>query len=240
MVNQNNYKVYMHTNKINGKKYIGITGRSVEERWLGGNGYKTGSFRNAINKYGWGNFDHEVLCEGLTEGEANEKEIFYIKQYKTRDRKHGYNIHIGGSVKKGYQHTEEAKKKISIASKKMSIETRRLARSKQIITESHKKHMSEARLGMKFSEEHLKNLSLSHVGNPGYWEGKERPEETRIKICEKLSKNKVICVETGVIYRSVKEASRLTGIASANIYKWCKGGKPRFSKITFKYYTEGE
>ena len=47
------YTVYCHTNKINGKKYVGITKRLVEKRWLNGRGYNGNSiFRKAINKYG--------------------------------------------------------------------------------------------------------------------------------------------------------------------------------------------
>ena len=37
----NNYKVYMHLNKINNKKYIGLTKQKCEERWREGRGYKT-------------------------------------------------------------------------------------------------------------------------------------------------------------------------------------------------------
>lgn len=51
-----NYKVYIHTNIINGKIYVGITKQRPERRWKNGWGYydKTGRayFWKAIQKYG--------------------------------------------------------------------------------------------------------------------------------------------------------------------------------------------
>ena len=62
------YTVYQHINKINGKVYIGMTSRSLKERFgNNGNNYTTSpSFFNAIQEYGWDNFDHIILYEGLT------------------------------------------------------------------------------------------------------------------------------------------------------------------------------
>ena len=54
--------IYMHTNKINGKKYIGQTFQNIEYRWRqDGSGYKGQPFYNAIEKYGWDNFEHKIL-----------------------------------------------------------------------------------------------------------------------------------------------------------------------------------
>ena len=50
----NNYTVYIHNNKINHKKYIGITKQKPEYRWgYNGCNYKESPhFWNAIQKYG--------------------------------------------------------------------------------------------------------------------------------------------------------------------------------------------
>ena len=90
-----NYKVYCHTNRINGKKYIGITKNSLQKRWRDGQGYKGSTkFYYAILKYGWENFDHELLYENLTEKQAKDKEVELIKKLDTQ--KNGYNTSSGG------------------------------------------------------------------------------------------------------------------------------------------------
>ena len=59
--NNLNYLVYVHTNKINGKKYVGQSSNIVE-RWRNGgkNYFSSIKFFRAIQKYGWENFTHEI------------------------------------------------------------------------------------------------------------------------------------------------------------------------------------
>ena len=108
--------VYMHTNKINGKKYIGQTCQKPETRWgIGGKKYKTSThFWSAIQKYGWDNFEHDVLYENLSSQEANDKEKELIEKYNTTDMNFGYNLEYGG---KNGLHSEETKMKISNSNK---------------------------------------------------------------------------------------------------------------------------
>ena len=63
-MNENNYTVYMHKNKINGKVYVGITKQKPKNRWNYGNGYlNSGHFIKAIRKYGAENWDYpDVKC----------------------------------------------------------------------------------------------------------------------------------------------------------------------------------
>lgn len=102
------YCVYMHTNQQNNKKYIGITCQRPEYRWSAGAGYKTQiKFYNAIKKYGWESFTHEILFEDLTETEAKEKEIELIAKYKTVDANFGYNCTLGGEGRLKYKTVDE-------------------------------------------------------------------------------------------------------------------------------------
>lgn len=95
IVNMNsNFKqwyVYKHTNQINNKSYIGITCQKPIYRWghEGHNYQFQTKFYNAILKYGWNNFSHEILFENLTKQEALEKETELINTYNTV--KEGYN-----------------------------------------------------------------------------------------------------------------------------------------------------
>lgn len=92
-----NYCVYMHTNRVNGKRYIGITGQQPEKRWLNGAGYRCCPyFSKAIDKYGWDAFQHEILYSRLTQAEAANLEAELIAKYKTTDRAFGYNASPGG------------------------------------------------------------------------------------------------------------------------------------------------
>lgn len=93
------YCVYKHTSP-SGKVYIGITGRARPEiRWSKGAGYTSNiHFYNAIKKYGWDSFVHEILLSGLSQDEACKKEIELIGFYKSHLREHGYNVGLGGSL----------------------------------------------------------------------------------------------------------------------------------------------
>ena len=106
MIIIDNYCVYVHTNKINNKIYVGIT-NNIERRWRSnGIEYKpkeknTSSFWNAIEKYGWDNFQHIIIAEGLSEQDAIKIEEELIAKYDTTNRDKGYNILYKGDATTG-------------------------------------------------------------------------------------------------------------------------------------------
>lgn len=92
--------IYLHRNKINNKVYIGQTVQPVQKRWRNGAAYSTCTyFYNAIQKYGWDNFDHIILeqSDSWTKEELNEKEEKYIEIFDSTNPKYGYNIKKGST-----------------------------------------------------------------------------------------------------------------------------------------------
>ncbi len=145
---QNCWKVYVHINKFNDKKYIGITSKpKVEHRWNGGRGYKENThFSSAIQKYGWDNFEHIVLFDGLTADQAKALECHLIESWKTQNNLYGYNMTSGGDGTPGCHPSLETRKKLSDARRKENLSSETLRRR------------SEGLRGRKFSDEHKRKI----------------------------------------------------------------------------------
>ena len=86
--------VYLITNLLDGKKYVGQTTRTLEERFSE-HAEAESLLGNAIRKYGEENFSHEVLAECETPEELDAQERFYIKKLDCKHPK-GYNNTDGG------------------------------------------------------------------------------------------------------------------------------------------------
>lgn len=96
--------LYIITNDVNSKVYIGKTYKSLIERWKGHERsafavdinnkyvYKT-KFYNALRKYGPEHFKIELIAR-FEEGILEQKEIEYISKYDSYNN--GYNSTLGG------------------------------------------------------------------------------------------------------------------------------------------------
>ena len=99
--------IYVMTNRINGKKYVGQTNNFN----LRMNGHKSDAFNphshsynyplsRAIRKYGWENFDNRIIEEINDEEDfkyVDSREKFFIQYYNSMKSKNGYNITTGGA-----------------------------------------------------------------------------------------------------------------------------------------------
>lgn len=143
------WKVYVHTNKLNCKRYVGITSQKPEYRWNGGKAYKQSPhFWAAIQKYGWDGFTHEILYDKLSEDEAKSKEIELISLWNTQDSRYGYNVSSGGGGNTGFVPSDELRKKwseIRTGSKRSDETKRKLADASKRNYEKCKAPLAEAK-----------------------------------------------------------------------------------------------
>lgn len=107
------YIIYKHTSP-SGKVYIGQTNQIPELRFRNGEGYRSSKkFYNAILKYGWKNFKHEILFTNLNKISADCIEtdlIYYYKQIGI-----SYNIADGGEGRTREHDTLETKQRMSVS-----------------------------------------------------------------------------------------------------------------------------
>jgi len=110
--------IYCLTLKKDNRKYFGQTTQDPYQYYrreyvcsLGGN--RT-HLNRAIKKYGIDSFDFAVICKAYSKKRLDIMERYYIKKYKCRDKRCGFNLMEGGSHGK---HNEETKRKWSISRK---------------------------------------------------------------------------------------------------------------------------
>lgn len=215
------YKLYKIINLVNNKSYIGKTTQTLEERWLDhcqeakrwqnckeqstDFGYNSKLYP-AMVKYGNSNFQIRLIEEVTNLEELNQREKYWIAFLDTRQ--HGYNIAAGGDggFFFGCHHTAEAREKIRAASlnRKHTVETRtKISKSKlgHVTSMETREKIRKTKTGVKFgahSPEWNRHISEGHL-------------------------NEVICINTGIIYRNIKEAATQTGINRSAISN-CVGG----------------
>ncbi len=103
--------IYKIQNTVNGKVYIGQTKRDlslrIKEHLNAAKSGKDFYIGNAINKYGWSNFEVSVLAKASSIDELNRLERKYIEEYRSDEI--GYNLSPGGEVNTMY--SSKVKKK---------------------------------------------------------------------------------------------------------------------------------
>ena len=201
-----NYTIYCHRNKINNKAYIGQTGCvPYTRRWSGhgvsGDPYRgCRHFQNAIYKYGWDNFEHFAIIENLTLDQANFYEEMLIKLFQTDNPNYGYNIQKGGNNKKL---SEETKKLISKNHADFSGKNHPMYGKHH--SDATKEKIRKAKIGLKLSDATKEKISQKMKG----------ANNSRAK--------KVLCIETGQIFNTAKEAALWANRDISSICRCCNG-----------------
>lgn len=214
----NSYCVYRHI-APNGKMYVGITCQQPKNRWKNGNGYQNQPyFFNAIQKYGWDNFKHEVLLDGLSVKEATLAEQIFIHYWKLSEHDNGYNIESGG-----------------LNNYVVSDETR-LKRSMSMLG----KHAGDKNpmYGKHLTEEQKHKISVANTG-------RVRSDEVRRKMSANRPKKTVLQLDKDTheiinMFESTHDAYRKTGIGQNCICRCCNNKAKTAGGYCWQYYQENK
>jgi group I intron endonuclease len=166
--------IYKVTNSINGKVYIVKTIRDLSKRKYAHknvalNGKNNFKFHRAIRKYGWDNFEWAIIDIANSKEELNEKEIYWIAEYRKTHTL--YNMTDGGEGVLNPSKESRLKQSLALKGRKFS-------------TESLKK-MSDAKKGKPKTEEWKNTLKENIKNNENYgMKGKKHSAESCLKMSE--------------------------------------------------------
>lgn len=192
----NDYVLYKHTNKLNGKLYIGIT-NDVKRRWRqNGIEYRPQKgddpngrpFWNAIQKYGWDGFTHEIIQNKLTFKEACDAEVIAISKANSTDKSIGYNVAAGGNGGHIYK-----KHPRGMLGKHQS----------QYEIESHKEMMEDQQRNPMTNGDVVWGVTHPH---PRGFAGHKRTQEEKDKISATVRAKRIGCKRMAVTYPSGRVA----------------------------------
>lgn len=149
--------IYLITNDLNNRRYVGQTIHPLEHRWsqhiYTAQTRPKSLLHRDMHRCGVHHFKPEILAVAASRKELDTLEAFHIKTLKTLVP-HGYNLTTGGQ---GHVISEITKRKISATNKRLCVER------------------GGFRLGLKSSPEHIRKISSALTG-------KTHSNETRAKI----------------------------------------------------------
>lgn len=243
-------EVYLITNRVNGKRYVGITCRGYLERFKehvheSMNGSKS-ILHNAIRKYGPDNFDVILLEGGISDKDSCSREMYYISLYNTMYTSGiGYNMTQGGGGVVGYRHTEDTRRKISNSL------------SGHVFPESRNKKIQEAMTGREYKPEWREALSKSRLGRfckeENSFYGKHHTSESKEKVSRANTKHSVLQLDINS-YEVIREFSNsrsagewivengysaaLPSTCEGRISEVCRKADPKCSAYGFRWRFE--
>lgn len=193
--------IYVFTNKINDKKYVGQTVRDFNVRLQEHLRKQDIVFGKALKKYGAENFEYEIIDNAATIEELNAKEVFWIDKLNTVIP-NGYNQCYGGNNTLGFKHRLHSRRMMSLTKRKTGS----------------MKGKNNHYYGKKHSPEVLQKMK------DAWTEERRQLTSERSKVMDRSHFFvKVKNVDTGEIFNSVKEAAAAYGLKDTHISRVCKG-----------------
>lgn len=213
------YIIYLTTNMVNGKIYVGQRKLQYNKK---DDTYKGSGklIRAALLKYGEENFKRVILQEAFSPEEADNIEIHYIKQLDSRNPKVGYNLHVGGNSQCG--ESNACHKRVRC------IETGIIYKS-----------IAHASKDTGTRDDSISSVCRGITGKAGGFRW-EFVDEVSKKYENKPARvREVYCFNNDKTYSSVREAALELNLHAISITNVCKGKLNHTGNYTFKY-TDGQ
>lgn len=168
-------RIYVVTNKVNGKQYVGQTTMTVEARWRAHPSGDCRALVGALKKYGVAGFNVATLEEATSREDLDAKERVWIARLNTL-APNGYNLREGGANGKPSLETRE-RQALAHQGVKPLDETRVKMRQAQaarrvreqiegtgpVFSDEARERLREARTGSVHSKETRERMSRSHT-----------------------------------------------------------------------------
>jgi len=207
--------IYMITNKVNGKKYIGQTWDYRRRKTEHARGKKNYPINQAFRKYGEGAFSWRIVYAGInSQTELNRVEARSIARFNTLAPK-GYNLLAG----------DQREKRIGQA-----LENQRAGLHRVMNTPEWRAQPLQQLRKMHANPEWHKRHDAAMARNA------LNPEWQRKHAAMIASISKPVhCLESGIIYESCKEAERRTGIDASSISAAARGERITAGGYVWEY-----
>lgn len=243
--------IYITTNHVNGKQYIGQRKYDKQEKWKEylGSGV---ILSKAIKKYGAENFSKQIIEDCDTKEELNLKEKFWINYYDAVNSDNFYNIAEGGdggNTIVGYteKQLEEHSKKLSKAFKGVINQGINNPKSKQVICLNNTKIFDTTVEAGKYAsvcDATIQACCNGKIHTAGIdpitkerlqWEYYYPNKEYKLKTIQKKSNHpnikKVVCHTTKEVFDSAKIASKKYNISESGIRDCCNFTYSSYGKL---------
>jgi group I intron endonuclease len=244
--------VYVATNKLNGKQYVGLTQRTLAQRWYEHTGvahrYPKSYFHRAIAKYGVTAFDVQHVASATKVEHLADLERLIIADVQPE-----YNQTNGGELTVGKKHTPEVVARIAAKNRgqKRTAEAKALnAAQKQAWWDAHpeeKPKMAELLSIARAKVDNVKRIAAvraARCGVPMPAEQRARMGKTRMgmvysaEVIARMAATKrraIYCATNGVTYECRITAAAATGVSPRTVWRICNGKGVSRQAFAFSY-----
>jgi group I intron endonuclease len=226
-------QVYKITNKYNGMIYIGQTIGTAANRWYG---HVSDSkhrqhcrvLSRAIKKYGRENFSIEVLGNYLNLEDLNNAEIYFIELFNCL-APNGYNLDSGGR-NQGHRNSDTCRAISEGLKGKMTGKLNPFwgkihsPETKKLISSANKGKLPP-NTGRLHSKETRAKIAAANLGRLSKCKGKFKVSSRSIA---------TLCINSGIIYPTMREAARQTGCSHSGVKAVIAGRQKQTGNLQFK------